>query len=356
MKCLAKKVKMPPHELVPIALESGTKNGGVDEFHPGKTVNVPRWDFQKVVISYLLDPILFGNQDNLVSRDNPWEKFEIANPKESKEYLGSNHYSQSFDECMDNVDDGCVWEQFFFPIEIYVDKSGKTAGQTSSCGEPVLMSTPLLTSSKHEEPSSWMLLSYIPDLEKTSSAKKQQESQRKFEKGRNQCNYHKCLWEVLQPVVQSMEQHFNAHVCQGDEIAYKEVLPCLTFVSGEGKNGDNLVLRYGGKNCKGRVPRLCMTPLILRKLPLPRSNRNHRGSLKREGTNVTTTSAFGRCCSQLCNQWSNTSMRTFAREMRLHTKKFYLVSPLSAVMVRMETTWCYDMVARIARGEFLSCV
>jgi hypothetical protein len=82
MKRLAEKFKMPPHELVPVTLESGTENGGVDEFHPGKTVNVPRWDFQKVVISYLLDPILFGNWDNLVSTDNPWEKFEIANPKE----------------------------------------------------------------------------------------------------------------------------------------------------------------------------------------------------------------------------------------------------------------------------------
>jgi hypothetical protein len=87
-----------------------------------------------------------------------------------------------------------------------------------------------------------MLLGYIPDLEKTSSAKKQQESQWKFEKGGNQHNYHKCLWEVLQPVVQSMEQHFNAHVPQGDEIAYKEVVPCLTFVSSDSKNGDNLVL------------------------------------------------------------------------------------------------------------------
>jgi hypothetical protein len=139
MKCLAEKFKTPPHELVPVTLESGTENGGVNEFHPGKTMNVPRWDFQKVVISYLLDLILFGNRDNLVSRDNPWEKFKIANPKESKEYLARNHYSQSFDECMDDVNDGCVREQFFFLIEIYVDKSGKTAGQTSSCGEPVLM-------------------------------------------------------------------------------------------------------------------------------------------------------------------------------------------------------------------------
>jgi hypothetical protein len=116
-------------------LESGTENGGVNEFHPGKTVNVPRWDFQKVVISYLLDRILFGNWDNLVSTDNPWKNFEIANPKESKEYLASNHYSQSFDECMDDVDNGCVREQFFFPIEIYVNKLGKMAGQTIRDGE-----------------------------------------------------------------------------------------------------------------------------------------------------------------------------------------------------------------------------
>jgi hypothetical protein len=87
MKPLAEKFKMPPQELVPVTLKSGTENGGVDEFCPGKTMNVPRWDFQKVVISYLLDPILFGNRDNLVSRDNPWEKFEIANPRNPRSTL-----------------------------------------------------------------------------------------------------------------------------------------------------------------------------------------------------------------------------------------------------------------------------
>jgi hypothetical protein len=137
-----------------------------------------------------------------------------------------------------------------------------------------------------------MLLGYIPDLEKTSSAKKQQESQRKFEKGRNQCNYHKCLWEVLQPVVQLMEQHFNAHVRKRDEIAYKEVVPCLTFVSGDGKNGDNLVLRYGGKNCMGRVPRLCMTPFkqlsnLMRSCPLIMSDHLHRIQCQARNENLT---------------------------------------------------------------------
>jgi hypothetical protein len=78
-----------------------------------------------------------------------------------------------------------------------MDKSGKTAGITSSCGEPILMTSPLLMSSVREDPSSWCLLGFIPDLEKTSLAKKKQEAQCKREKGRNQCNYHKCLRQIL---------------------------------------------------------------------------------------------------------------------------------------------------------------
>jgi hypothetical protein len=55
------------------------------------------------------------------------------------------------------------------------------------------MTTPLLKSSVREDPSSWCLLGFIPDLKKTSSAKKKQEAQCKREKGRNQHIYHKCL-------------------------------------------------------------------------------------------------------------------------------------------------------------------
>jgi hypothetical protein len=68
--------------------------------------------------------------------------------------------------------------QLFFPFDIYLDKLGKTARITSSCGEPVLMTTPLLKSSVREDPSSWCLLGFIPDLKKTSLAKKKQEAQR----------------------------------------------------------------------------------------------------------------------------------------------------------------------------------
>jgi hypothetical protein len=51
---------------------------------------------------------------------------------------------------------------------------------------------------------------------------------------------------------------FPQYICMGDEISYMQVIPVLTMIQGDGKSGDTLVLCYGGKNCKGRVSRLCM--------------------------------------------------------------------------------------------------
>jgi hypothetical protein len=258
MKCLNAKFRTPPHELKTVAIETGREEGGVDDFQQGKTMKVPVWDFETVVKNFLLDPILFGNPENLVTSNAPFEKFIVDDPMESKEYLASRHYSQSYDLCIDDVDGPP--RQLFFPFDICLDKLGKMAGITSSCGEPVLMTTPLLKSSVREDPSSWCLLGFIPDLEKTSSAKKKQEAQHKHEKGRNQRNYHKCLRQILEPIQCSMVQRFSTYVRLGDQLRYLEIVPVLVMVQGDGKSGDTLVCRYGGKNCKGRVPQLCMTP------------------------------------------------------------------------------------------------
>jgi hypothetical protein len=72
MKRLDAKFKTLPHELVTVFLETGTKDSGIDGYHHGKTIKVPVWDFQTVVKSFLLDPILFGNRDNLVNGDAPF--------------------------------------------------------------------------------------------------------------------------------------------------------------------------------------------------------------------------------------------------------------------------------------------
>jgi hypothetical protein len=123
------------------------------------------------------------------------------------------------------------------------------------------MSTPLLKSSMQEDPSSWCLLGFIPDHGKTSSTKNQQEAQQKYEKGRNQCNYHSFLKEILKPVEQSMNQGgLNDYVHQVDELWYLEIVPVLVMTQGDSKSGDTLVSWFSGMNCKGRVSRLCMTP------------------------------------------------------------------------------------------------
>jgi hypothetical protein len=54
--------------------------------------------------SFLLDLILFGNPDNLVNINAPFEKFIVDDLMESKEYLASRHYSQSYDLCINDVD------------------------------------------------------------------------------------------------------------------------------------------------------------------------------------------------------------------------------------------------------------
>jgi hypothetical protein len=130
MKCVNTKFCTPPHELKTVALETGREEDGVDDFYQAKTMKVPVWDFKTVVKSFMLDLILFGNPDNLVNSNAPFEKFIVDDPTELKEYLASRHYSQSYNLYIDDVDGPP--RQLFFPFDINLDKSGKMARITSS--------------------------------------------------------------------------------------------------------------------------------------------------------------------------------------------------------------------------------
>jgi hypothetical protein len=240
-----------------IRLETGTKNiKHPNDYKCGMAVKVPVWDFQDILMHFLLDPTLFSNKDNLVNLDDPFSKFVINNPKESKEYLASCHYSNTYDMAVQNPA-----TDFLLTIKIYVNKTGKTSGIASTCGEPVLVLTPLLKKLVREQPDAWQVLMFIPNLEKGSSAKKRQESQCKLEKGRGYRNYHRCLTKGLQSVQEVMDNSgFNTYMLMGDEAHYIRVILVVSVLIGDGKNGDTLVLHFGGKNCLGRVSRLCMMP------------------------------------------------------------------------------------------------
>jgi len=150
MKRVSETYKVPKHSLYSVPLETGTANGCSDEYVHNRYVHVPVWHFPDVLRQYLLEPALFGDVDNLVNKDDPFGKFVVDNPKDFKEYLSSRNYSESYDKLIMDPS-----EQLLVPTEFYVDKTGRTAGPTSSSGEPFIFATTLLTLSARERPSAW---------------------------------------------------------------------------------------------------------------------------------------------------------------------------------------------------------
>jgi hypothetical protein len=61
-------------------------------------------------------------------------------------------------------------------MRTYVDKTGKSAGLTSYCGKPFLLSALHLKKSVWEQLGAWLVQAYLPDLEAGSSAKKKKYS------------------------------------------------------------------------------------------------------------------------------------------------------------------------------------
>jgi hypothetical protein len=93
----------------------------------------------------------------------------------------------------------------------------------------------------------------------------------------------------MEPIQRSMVQRFSTYIRLGDQLRYLEIVPVLVMVQGDGKSGDTLVCRYGGKNCKGRVPQLCMTPFKRLSDPMrccPHVLGSHIHRLQSQVTNV----------------------------------------------------------------------
>jgi hypothetical protein len=177
-------------------LEHGSDEEGDYSRHSGNSVWVQTWDFEKMCQSYLLDPFLFGNPNNLVNSQNPFGKYIPVGPSD-KEVLVSDCYSKTYNKYITDPE-----TQFLLPLEMYLDKTGKTAGMTSYCGEPLILASVLLRYAIHQDNETWHIQGYINDLEKTSSAKKTLSSGWKGEMGHTLRNYHKVAAAVLPSIVE----------------------------------------------------------------------------------------------------------------------------------------------------------
>jgi hypothetical protein len=79
--------------------------------------------------------------------------------------------------------------------------------------EPVIWTTPLLTSEVWEHPYAWNLLGLIADLESGSSAKKKEDLGRKATKGYSLQNYHKILATLLEGLIKYQQSGGEVHAC-----------------------------------------------------------------------------------------------------------------------------------------------
>jgi hypothetical protein len=90
------------------------------------------------------------------------------------ELLSGWFFSESYDMKIKDP-----MKRFLLVMDSYLDKTGKSAGITFSCGESVIWTTPLLTSEVREHPYAWNLLGLIADLE---SGHQQRKSRTRVEK------------------------------------------------------------------------------------------------------------------------------------------------------------------------------
>jgi hypothetical protein len=142
----------------------------------------------------------------VVDAGNPWGNC-ISSDQDDKEMLASYWYSKTWDEKITNPN-----TQFLLCLKAYINKTGKCAGLTSYCGEPLLLSALHLKKSVPEQSGAWLEEAYLPDLEACSSAKKKRYSHSHKTCGRTNRNYHKVMQAVLQGVHAAQLRQFCIHV------------------------------------------------------------------------------------------------------------------------------------------------
>jgi hypothetical protein len=97
MNCLVARFPVPEPTPVQVVLEHGSNEKGEYSRRSGDSVSVKTWDFEKMCQSYLLDPFLFGDRNNLVNSQNPFGKYLPVGPSD-KEVLASYWYSKTYEE------------------------------------------------------------------------------------------------------------------------------------------------------------------------------------------------------------------------------------------------------------------
>jgi hypothetical protein len=204
-----------------------------------------------------MDPFSWGNPDNLVINEgDPWSKYipprtDNGDPM-CTEIPAGRWYQEAYDACITDPE-----KQFFFPFVVYADKTGKTKGQRSYNGTPILISPALFTTSFRLQPEAWRVISFMSDMDKRSSADRGVMNRTKA--GHGVRMKHKAInvsiesWKTSQasggPVLP---------VGMHGSYKFMHIISPLCMIIGDGESQFHMCSNFGASNAS-RISRMCQT-------------------------------------------------------------------------------------------------
>jgi len=211
-------------ETVPCYLP--TKDETLFDFVP-----VTRFDFNKMLMSLLLDPKIMGELTNLdVNPEDPFSKYVSPTGRLSTAHSGV-WYKKTYDLCIKLAND------FLVPIIFAIDEAKLQAGGNNQCC-PVMFTTTLFSQKLRNTPLVWRPLGYIYDTNAMETTKEKQNQDMDLKHTRMHLIYAK----VLETFVKSQNDESLNNISLNIGGFTKTVnikIPCM-FIIGDIQGGDKI--------------------------------------------------------------------------------------------------------------------
>ena len=170
---------VPKAQTVKIGLENDTMYSQKlhENYRRGRRdeATVVTFDCFDQLMDMLTDKDIVGNLDNLVvnSGDDRWKPYQSRKSDDGTyHYMDEIHDGTWYQKAVENMEVDWTKNQFLCPLVLYLDKTGTTTNQRQPL-EPPMICPSLFKRSIRNKPRNWRPIGYIPDLEQSSSAAKE---------------------------------------------------------------------------------------------------------------------------------------------------------------------------------------
>ncbi len=252
---LSRKFITPTPHTVLVSIEA-TQQHNKASGNVMETIPLTRYSFLDQAKDLISDHDLWGNLENFkgVISSNPKNYF-TAEPTSDNgmvdEVTSGEWYRKTYKQCSKLAGQ----EKFLIlGVICYCDKTGTDVNQRNPL-EPFTFTFTIFNRKCRYKTNAWRLLGFIPNFEAKSNASKSYGRSSAVGRGRSTRNYHRCLYNLLQPLIQNqgIVDPIYMNVRIGDLVERCRIFFPLAFVIGDALSSDRMCGRYQAYS----VPRMC---------------------------------------------------------------------------------------------------